>query len=84
MAEVGIRRRQVDRLSTRKPFCDTSILSAASIQMNEVAVHLIILFTGMAIGIFVFFVERMKWNPENSISYDYYTSSNDENNYGAY
>lgn len=83
MAEVGVRKRQVDRLSTPRPPCDTNILSAASIQMNEVAPHLIILFIGMAIGIIVFIVERIKWTSEHSISHGYYASNSERNYYGV-
>lgn len=62
ISEVGIRQRQVIRLSSPKPPCLKNILTSSSIDIYEFAPHLIILILGMMLAGFIFLLEIIKSN----------------------
>lgn len=53
MFEVGIRQRQVNRWSARKPLCRKDIMSISSVTIYEAAFALILLSTGIAISMII-------------------------------
>ncbi|XP_043464553.1 uncharacterized protein LOC122499990 [Leptopilina heterotoma] len=53
MFEVGIRQRQVNRWSARKPLCRKDIMSINSVTIYEVAFALILLITGIAFSMII-------------------------------
>ena len=57
MSEVGIRRREVTRWTSRKPQCRKEILNVSSTDMYEFSPHLLILMGGLAISIIILFLE---------------------------
>lgn len=62
----GLRRREIRRRSSRKPYCPTEEIFISSVTIYEAAPILILLLFGMAISLIVFSIEHLIFYATNS------------------
>ncbi|XP_058794787.1 ionotropic receptor 75a-like [Phymastichus coffea] len=78
MTEVGIRSRQVERWTSKKPICRQDVINVSSTDIYEFAPHLILLVIGMIMAATIFvceFVFDNYWNYQDRCENKYCGSS---------
>lgn len=60
ISEVGIRKRQITRWTSKKPHCLTNVLTASSLNIYEFSPHLILLVIGIGFAVCIYGIEKSK------------------------